>query len=206
MDLNFEQLLAQHNQEFKEAEVYSNWMPDDADYIVSIVKFDKGISTKDGASLAWWKLTGRIEDVQNKKLNGKEFPVGYYTSKAYGILKGAARVLSGNAELNDLAEAHAILEASPGLVLKVRVRTSISKKNGKEYTNCFILDVIYTTTEASAGDVDQTPVEAAVEAADPIEIPAEAPVAVAPGDNPNIPTEEELTDVPAEEPAETPSE
>jgi hypothetical protein len=179
MDLNFEQLLAQHNQEFKEAEVYSNWMPDDGEYIVSIVKFDKGISTKDRDSLGWWKLTGRIEDVADEKLNGREFPVGYYTSKAYGILKGAARILSGNSELNDLAEAHAILEASPGSVLRVKVRTSISKKNGKEYTNCFILDVINTTTETSAEDVSnvttpapiETPVEAPVEA--PVEVPAE---------------------------------
>ena len=180
MDLNFEQLLAQHNQEFKEAEVYSNWMPDDGEYIVSIIKFDKGISTKDGDSLGWWKLTGRIEDVQDEKLNGREFPVGYYTSKAYGILKGAARVLSGNANLNDLGEAHAVLEASPGSVLRVKVRTSISRKNNKEYTNCFILEVINTTTETSAEG---------------------APVAVAPGDNPNIPTEADLTGVPQEAPA-----
>ncbi len=186
MDLNFEQLLAEHNQEFKEAEVYSNWMPDDGDYIVTILKFDKGISTKDSTSLAWWKITGRIEDVADEKLNGKEFPVGYYTSKAYGILKGAARVLSGNSELNDLAEAHAILEASPGQVLKVRVRTSISKKNGKEYTNCFILEVIDTTTEASAEPVDNVgagpvmigdAVDAGVPTeAPPVEVTAEVPV------------------------------
>ena len=184
MDLNFEQLLAQHNQEFKESEVFSDWMPDDGEYIATLLKLAKGTTTKDGVSTVWWRLTGRIEDVQDEKLNGKEFTVGYYTSKAYGILKGAARVLSGNAELNDLAEAHAVLEAAPGSVLQVRVRTSISKKNGKEYTNCFILDVIDTTA-------------ASVE---------EAPVAVAPGDNPNIPTEEELTGVPQEVPAEVPAE
>ena len=197
MDLNFEQLLAQHNQEFKEAEVYSNWMPDDADYVVSIVKFDKGISTKDGVSLAWWKLTGRIEDVQDEKLNGKEFSVGYYTSKAYGILKGAARVLSGNAELNDLAEAHAILEASPGLVLKVRVRTSISKKNGKEYTNCFILDVIDTTTETSAEPCSEPIGDSGVDAP-PVETPAVEPAGA--DIQPDGITEEAPAEVPAEAP------
>ena len=191
MDLNFEQLLASHNAAFKEAEVFSNWMPDDGDYIVSIVKFDKGMSAKDGESLAWWKLTGRIEDVQDEKLNGKEFPVGYFTSKAYGILKGAARILSENSNLDDLGEAHAILEASPGSVLRVKVRTSISKKNGKEYTNCFILEVINTTTEASAEEVlvDAPAVEADVPAlveaapgtigdAPDSGIPAEAPPVV----------------------------
>lgn len=171
MDLNFEQLLAQHNQEFKEAEVYSNWMPDDGEYIVSIIKFDKGISTKDGDSLGWWKLTGRIEDVQDEKLNGREFPVGYYTSKAYGILKGAARVLSGNSELNDLGEAHAVLEASPGSVLRVKVRTSISRKNNKEYTNCFILEVINTTTEVSPEEIPETIAPAG-------DVPQEAPAPV----------------------------
>ena len=143
MDLNFEQLLAEHNQSFKEAAVYSSWMPDDGEYIVSISKFDKGISAKDGENFGWWNLTGKIEvektcpqDVQQgAKLAGREFTIGYYTSKAYGILKGAARVLSGDGELNDLAEAHAVLEASIGLVLRVKVRTSTSKKNGKEYTN-----------------------------------------------------------------------
>ncbi len=180
MDLNFEQLLAQHNQEFKEAEVYSNWMPDDGEYIVSIVKFDKGISSKDGADLGWWKLTGRIEDVQDEKLNGREFPVGYYTSKAYGILKGAARVLSGNSDLNDLGEAHEVLEASPGSVLRVKIRTSISRKNGKEYTNCFILEVINTTSETSAGDdamasAGNVPVEAPGDPASVVDVSDVAP-------------------------------
>lgn len=167
MDLSFEQLLAEHNQAFKESEVYSDWMPDDGEYIATILKLAKGKTTKDGVTSAWWRLTGRIEDVQDEKLNGKEFSVGYYTSKAYGILKGAARVLSGNAELDDLGEAHAVLEASPGSVLRVRIRTSRSKKDGKDYTNCYILEVIDTTTETSAEDVsnatDPAPIEAPVE-------------------------------------------
>jgi len=151
MDLNFEQLLAEHQQEFREAEVYSDWMPIDGEYIVSIIKSESGQKDKDGVKLGWWKLTGRIEDVQDEKLNGKEFTVGYYTSKAYGILKGAARVLSGNANLNDLEEANPILESSVGSVIRTRVRTSPSRKNGKEYTNCFILEVIDTGASTVAG-------------------------------------------------------
>jgi len=189
MDLNFEQLLAEHQEAFKDSEVYSNWMPDDGDYIVSIVKFDKGISTKDGDSLGWWKLTGRIEDVQDEKLNGQEFPVGYYTSKAYGILKGAARVLSGNKDLNDLGEAHAVLESSVGLVIRAKVRTSISKKNGKEYTNCFILEVIDTTTETSAGDVPAATDPAPIETPEAVVSPAGIPEPVT-----------EIPEVPAEVP------
>ena len=180
MDLNFEQLLAEHNQSFKESEVYSDWMPDDGEYIATILKLVKGTTVKDAVTTAWWRLTGRIEDVQDEKFDGREFSVGYYTSKAYGILKGAARVLSGNAELNDLREAHAVLAASPGSVLRVKIRTSTSKKNGKDYTNCFILEVINTTTEASAEELPLT----------------DDQVEVAPGDNPNIPTEADLPSTP----------
>ena len=153
MDLNFEQMLAQHNQNYKESEVYSDWMPDDGEYIVSLIKLTHDTASKNGEDFLWWRLTGRIEDVQDEKLNSREFSVGYYTSKVFGILKGAINVLAGR-EINDLAEAHAILEASIGLVARVRVRTSRSRKDGKDYTNCFILEVIDTTT--SAGDNPET--------------------------------------------------
>ncbi|KKM77886.1 hypothetical protein LCGC14_1365530 [marine sediment metagenome] len=165
MDLNFEQLLAEHNQTFKDAEVYSNWMPPDGDYIVSLVKLTNGTSTKDGTDLIWWNLKGHIEDVQDEKLNGQEFTVGYYTSKVFGILKGAVNVLGG-IEINDLAEAHTVLEASIGKVISAQVRTSRSQKNGKDYTNCYIKEVIDTTTEASTEEVpvDAVAVEADVPA------------------------------------------
>ena len=175
MDLNFEQMLATHNQNFKDAEVYSNWMPDDGEYIVSLVKLDYGTSSKDGTDLVWWNLKGRIEDVQDEKLNGKEFTVGYYTSKVFGILKGAVNILSGQ-QISDITEAHAILEAAVGLVIRVKVDTSFSTKHQKDFTNCYILEVINTTTEASTeptGDygVDAPPVEA------PADVPTEVPTA-----------------------------
>ena len=170
MDLNFEQLLAQHNQEFKDAEVFNDWMPPDGEYIVSLVKLTSGASSKDGKDLIWWNLKGRIEDVQDEKLNGEEFTVGYYTSKVFGILKGAIKVLAGR-EISDLAEAHTILEASIGLVIRAKVRTSRSRKDGKDYTNCYILEVINTTTEASA---EEMPATVAPDLA-PVEAPAEVP-------------------------------
>ena len=179
MDLAFEQLLAEHNQEFKEAEVYSNWMPPDGEYIVSIVKLDNGSSSKDGKDLLWWRLTGRIEDVQDEKLNGKEFTVGYYTSRAFGILKGAANTLSGE-PVDDLGAAHAVLEASIGMVTRAKVSTSFSDKYKKDFTNCYIQEVINTTTEASAEDVSNAtnPVETPVEVLEtPAEAPAEVPTA-----------------------------
>ncbi len=173
MDLNFEQLLAQHNQEFKESEVYSDWMPDDGEYIATLLKLAKGTTTKDGKSSIWWRLTGRIEDVQDEKVNGKEFSVGYYSSRAFGILKGAVNVLSGQS-IDDLDQAHAILEAAIGSVLRVKVRTSRSKKDGKDYTNCYILEVIDTTRTASAEEVPLTD-DPAAQVDTPAEVPAEVP-------------------------------
>ena len=171
MDLNFEQMLSEHNQAFKEAEVYSNWMPPDGEYIASLVKFDAGEKEKDEVRTAWYKLTGRIEDVQDEKLNGKEFLVNFYRSSAYGIMKGDARILSGNPLLDDLKEAYEALEASVGSVVRVKIITSFSDKYKKDFTNCYIQEVINTTTETSAGDI---PNEAGLD-----EAPAEVPVDVA---------------------------
>lgn len=159
MDLNFEQMLAQHNQEFKEAEVFNNWMPPDGEYVVSLVKLDQGTSTKDGKDTIWWKLIGRIEDVQDEKLNGQEFSVGFYTSKAFGILKGAVKTLAGDL-INDLEEAHKVLEGSIGKIIRAKVSTKTAK-NGNDYTNCFIQEVIETTT-ASAGEEAQVVTQADV--------------------------------------------
>jgi len=172
MDLGFEQMLAAHNQDFKEAEVFDNWMPPVGDYIVSIIKLDCGQGSKNDPDLGWWKLTCRIEDVQDAELNGKEFTV-FYSTKALGILKGTARVISGNGSLNDLTEAHAALEAAVGQVARVEILTTTAK-NGKDYKNCYFREIINTTVEASA-DMVATEVPAQEI---PTEIPAEVPPVV----------------------------
>ena len=180
MDLAFEQLLAEHNQAFKESEVYSNWMPPDGEYIASLVKFDAGEKEKDGVRTAWYKLIGKIEveptvdplrEIQ--KLKGKEFLVNFYRSSAYGILKGDARMLSGNPLVEDLKEAYEILEASIGLVVRVKIITSFSDKYKKDFTNCYIQEVIDTTTSTPAEAVEnQTGVLNEASAG----VPAEAPI------------------------------
>ncbi len=161
MDLNFEQLLAAHNQDFAEAVVFDNWMPPDGEYVVSLIKLATGSSSKDGVDLVWWKLTGRIEDVQDEQLNGKEFSAGYFTSKAFGILKGAVKTLNGDIT-HDLGEAHLALEAAIGKVVRVKIDTRPGKgaNTGRDFTNCYIQEVINTTTDTtSAEDVsnDETP-------------------------------------------------
>ena len=149
-DINFEQMLATYNQDFKDAEVFNDRMPDDDKYIVSLIKLDTGTAKEGGAP--WMKLTGRIEDPQDAKWGGFEFPVGFYSAKAFGILKGAVNVLAGK-PINDLTEAHAVLEASIGKIVNVEIKTMTSKKNGKDYTNCYILEVIDEV--ASSVDVQQ---------------------------------------------------
>ena len=153
MDLNFEQLLAAHNQDFAEAVVFDNWMPPDGEYVVSLVKLATGSSSKDGVDLVWWKLTGRIEDVQDEQLNGKEFSAGYFTSKAFGILKGAVKTLNGEI-IHDLGEAHLVLEAAIGKVVRVKIDTRPGKgaNTGRDFTNCYIQEVINTTTDTVADD------------------------------------------------------
>jgi len=175
MDLAFEQMLAEHNQAFKDSEVYNNWMPPDGEYIVTLIKFDSGQKVKEGVKTAWYKLTGRIEDVQDEKLNGQEFLVNFYRSSAYGILKGDARVLSGNPLLDDLKEAYEALEASVGLVVRVKIVTSFSDKYKKDFTNCYIQEVINTTVETPVETYPDGSEPAAVDGSEPIEIPAEMP-------------------------------
>lgn len=173
MEIGFEQLLAQHNQEFKDAEVFNNWMPPDGEYIVSLTKLAHDTLSKDGKDLIWWRLTGVIEDVADAELHGKEFSVGYYTSKAYGILKGAVKTLAGKV-IQDLAEAHIVLESSLGKIVRVKVETRPGKgtNEGKNFTNCYIQEVMKTTEAVSAEDVSTE--VAAVEAVEPDSDPTDS--------------------------------
>lgn len=182
MDLNFEQLLATHNQDFADAEIFDNWMPPDGEYVVSLLKLSSDSSIKDGVDFMWWRLTGRIEDVQDELLNGKEFSAGYFTSKAYGILKRAVKILNGEI-IQNLTEAHLALEAAIGTVIRVKIETRPGKgaNAGRDFTNCYIQEVLDTTIDATSavGEPDATvPVEevATVEAvtdASPPEAPPE---------------------------------
>ena len=129
-------------------------MPDDGEYIVSLLKVDTG-TLKNGEGI-WWKLKGRIEDPQDAKWGGFEFPVGFYNSKAFGILKGAVNVLAGKS-VNDLTEANEVLNASIGKIIRGKIETTTSKKNGKSYTNCYILEVINEVTSTDEPEPEAPP-------------------------------------------------
>jgi hypothetical protein len=146
--VDFEQLLAAHQanlkQQYDDAEEYSDWMPDDGEYTVTIVKCAKGVSTKKDQNnpLFWWKLTGRIEAGDNAAaILGQEFSLGFYNTNAPGIMKGQAKALNGGdpVPFDDL---DTVFKGAVGKVLQVKVATTKSAKNGQDYTNCYIQEVV----------------------------------------------------------------
>lgn len=146
-DFNFEQLLAQYNQEYKDAEEFGNdWMPDDGEYVCTITDIKKDVSTKKEVPVLWWKITARIEDVANEKINGKEFTLGFYRSSAMGILKSAVKALNKGVSVAALPEASKIFEGSLGEVVRVKVVTTT--KNDRTFTNAYIQEVLATTQES----------------------------------------------------------
>jgi len=149
-DLMFEQLLAEHNDAFKKAEVFGeDWMPPFDTYYVTILHVKEGIKDKDGKTFGWFKPVGRIEKPEDEQLNGKEFPLGFFNTNALGFLKGFAKGLKGGEEPTDLREAIETIKNSPNLVLLVKVAPSTGK-DGKEYTNCYVQEVVATNTNEAA--------------------------------------------------------
>jgi len=150
-DLAFQQMLAVHNQEFKDSEEFgSDWMPPDReDYICTGIKCTHGTSSKKDPDkpMGWWKPVLRIEEPSNPDLNGKEFPLGFFSTNTLGLMKGQARAINGGDPVADLTAAHKVFtELLIGRVFKVRVTRTVSTKNGKEYTNAYVQEVLATTT------------------------------------------------------------
>lgn len=148
-DVDFERMLAQYHAnlktEYDDAEEFSNWMPPDGDYVVTIVKCSKGVSTKQDPNkpMFWWKPVARIEDVARDNLNDQEFALGFFNTNAPGIMKGQAKALN-RGEAVGFDELDSVFTGSVGLVLRIKVATTTSQKNGKEYTNCYVQEIIPT--------------------------------------------------------------
>lgn len=149
-DPNFEALLAEHNQAFVDAEEYGNdWMPPDGEYVAVLTGLKKGVMVKKGVQIAYWRLTGRIEDVADGQLNGREFLVGWYKATAMGVLKTNVRALNRGLAVGSLTDANKILDSSIGQVIRVRVTTTPEDEDGRTFRNCRILEVIdVAATEA----------------------------------------------------------
>ena len=148
-NINFEQMLAQYHANLKtqydDAEEYSDWMPDDGEYVATVLKCSKGVSTKQDPNnpMFWWKPTARIEDVTREDMNGREFALGFFNTNAPGIMKSQAKALNGG-EAVSFDKLTEVFEGSVGKLLQVKVATTTSRKNDKKYTNCYIQEVIPT--------------------------------------------------------------
>lgn len=151
-DINFEQMLARYNQDYREAEAFgADWMPPDNDYTIVVTKVKKGVTVKNDQQVGWWKLTGKIDEIANPKLHGKEFPIGFYRTTGMGFLKSAAKALNDGESVNSLTEADKIFSTAEGLVLQVRVTTT-TKDDGRVFTNSYIQEVIQVLDVDSATD------------------------------------------------------
>ena len=147
-DLQFEKMLSLHNQAFQDAEEFSDWMPPDReDYICTGIKCSSGTSTKDPDNpMGWWKPIVRIEEPSNPELNGKEFALGFFSTKALGIMKGQARAINNGEAVADLVEASDVLKNRLiGKVFRVNVATTTSAKNGNTYHNAYVREVLAST-------------------------------------------------------------
>lgn len=148
-DLDFERLLAAHKatlaKQYDDAEEYNDWMPPDGEYTVSVMKCGKGVSTKNDPNnpMFWYKPVVKIEAGDNPALLGQEFSLGFFSTNSPGILKGQVRALNGG-EPVPFDQVDAVFMRSIGKILRVKVSTTTSTKNGKDYTNCYVQEVIRT--------------------------------------------------------------
>lgn len=151
MDLtvDMENIIGNVSEDYANAQVYNSWMPPDGDYTVLLTGLDAGTVTS-GDTYMWWRLDGRILS-EGSELDQEEFTVGFFTTKAPGILKGAVAVLSGRKNTS-LKEATPILEAAKdaGTIVEVNVSTRKSKKDGQVYTNARINRLVASTPEAKS--------------------------------------------------------
>lgn len=141
----WEALLAKEQAGYEQAEEFgSKFIPPVGTYTCII----KGVRTGvlKAVSKPYWAVMGTLLDgidpETNESLEGKEFQIGYFTTKnevAEGILKGFAAKLAGHS-VPQLLDASRLITGSVGMVLKVEAVTS---KDGL-YTNIRVKEVIQT--------------------------------------------------------------
>lgn len=152
-DVSFEKLLDEYNQEYVESEAFTRWMPPDGEYLIVLAAPREGATPQDdGKDLLWLRQTGRI--VEEGTYKDREFMIGYYTNKAFGILKAATEALSPDGKpAKNLREARQVLQDATGAIIRVSVETVYDKKRKRNFTNTTIEEVLEaepTTTSDEA--------------------------------------------------------
>jgi len=141
-DLSFEQLLAAHNQEYKDAKEFSDWMPPDGDYVILIKSCDRGAKANDGGTMLYWKHMAEVVAGDNwEDCQGKEFGSLFCSSRNYGMAKSQAKILNGGNSPSSSADLDRVLMGAEGALVKVKITTKPGK-NGQEYTNCYYQELV----------------------------------------------------------------
>jgi hypothetical protein len=137
----WEDTLAQYQKDYAEAQEFSDWMPPVGEYTVVLGATTTGTFNKDGAELPFRKP---IVKIVAGDLENKEFALGYFTPKNFGMLKGLAKVLNGGQPVPDVMTADATLKAKAGAILTIRVFETPNKKNpgGPAYINCRVTGLV----------------------------------------------------------------
>ena len=139
-DASFEQLLADQNKGFQEAEAFDNWMPSDGQYtmiikaVKQVVLADKTTGNKD----AGWRFTFIVVNPADPSIHNRECGA-LLTMKVPGILKSMAITLSQGAlnASSGLADANKYFMEAIGKAVLTEVGT-----NAKGYKNLKVVQII----------------------------------------------------------------
>jgi hypothetical protein len=131
-------MLAAHNQEYKDAKEFSDWMPDDGDYVLLIGACEKGISNKNDQQLLWWKHTAQVVAGDNyEQFADRDFTSMFCSSRNFSIAKSQAKILNGGTAPANIEELNAVFEGAEGKLVKAQIKTS-----DKGYTNCYYRELV----------------------------------------------------------------
>jgi hypothetical protein len=141
LDQAFRDIMSQSQKDFQDAQVINNWRPDPGDYSVVLKEPVAGVKADGQNAGPWMKLAGTILNDTDPNLHGREFTVGFYTTKNLSGMKNDVAVLAGKI-VNSVTEAMDILSTVAGWVVNVNVRSYISKKTGERGTIVQITNIL----------------------------------------------------------------
>jgi len=129
----WEDTLQQFNESYATSEARSTWAPPPGKYDALLTDVDRTITEQDGVAQPRWSIKAQIIGGEQ---DGKEFSMGTYTPKNFGMLKSLIATLTGEV-INDLSAADEALKAVPGMAVALT-----AKKNPKGYTNFYVNAII----------------------------------------------------------------
>ena len=128
---NIEALLAEHEEEWKNAKEFDNWMPPAGNEYHAVVGATELFQGKEGSDL-YIKTSGELlsESVPfAPELAGRTFCMGFWGPKTFGRLKSLCRQLSGQPFNGTLKQAAMFLMDLEGIHIQIKV-TEVRGKRG----------------------------------------------------------------------------